>query len=102
AAWNVGGVGMVRRVIADPPALDLLERLDEFDVDAAFVHHHALRVRTGDDLRSQLLEFLHRVDGHVARARHHARATPDRQAAGLEHLAEEVDDSIPGRFGAYE
>src|SRR5574337_510710 len=96
AAFDVLRVAVGRCVVADAPALDLLQLLDQLEVQALRMVDHAVRVRAGDDARAQRLQLLDRVDRDVARSRDDAGLALDRSAARREHLLGEEDRTVAG------
>ncbi|GBC86867.1 hypothetical protein HRbin12_00866 [bacterium HR12] len=99
---DVRDPGEPLRVLADPPALHVLELHHEREllaVDARGVVDEAVRIRERDRLRPVVEELLHRVLGHVPAAGDEADLALQRLAAGLEHLLGEVHGAVAGGLG---
>ncbi|SKV14425.1 Uncharacterised protein [Mycobacteroides abscessus subsp. abscessus] len=60
-------------VFREPAPPNLLDLLEQFQVQAAFVDDVAVAVRAGDNPGAQLLRLLDGIDRDVARTGHHHR-----------------------------
>src|SRR5690606_16363256 len=89
-------------VLADAPALDLLDLLQQLEVDAVLVDDVARRVGGRDRDAAELLHLLDRVDRDVAGSRDHRAAALEARAAGAEHLLREDRGAVARRLLAHE
>src|SRR5699024_9425131 len=83
-------------VLADAPALDLLELLEEVEVDPVLVDHVAAGVRRRDRGSAELLDLLDRVDRDVARSGHDRLAPVEAVVACRQHLLRKDRGPVPG------
>ena len=101
AALHVRRPGPAVRVVADASPFDLLDLLEQVEVDAVRVVHHAVAVGARDDPGAELMGLLDGVQGHVARARDQSGHAVQVAAARPQHLAQEERRAVPGGLGAH-
>src|SRR5690606_14946956 len=102
AAGNVVRFRMFLGVVGNALALDFLQALDSFEIDAVLVVQHAAGIGTGNHVCTELLEFFHRVDGDVAGAGNDAGFSFQVFTAHAQHFLGEIHGAVTGRFAAHQ
>src|SRR5699024_8273078 len=100
ATRNVPRVRDPVRVLRDPPTLNDLDLVEQFDIESLLVDHVALRIGTRHDDAPEFGDLPDRVHRHVARTGDH-NLPPVEPAALGQHLVDEVRGAVTGGLGTH-
>src|SRR5690606_1608262 len=83
ALLDVACLGVKLRILNNPLALNFLESLNRVQAKTILLVNHPVRIRTGYDLCTQVLQLFNGVDGDVTRTGYHADLVLQRRIADV-------------------